>query len=78
MKTAVSLPDDLFRMAEASAHRLGVTRREIYAKAIADFWKKHQADAITERLNEVSSRPPSNVESALHRAQLTSVKKDAW
>jgi len=78
MKTAVSLPDDLFRMGEASAHSLGVSRSEFYAKAIADFLKKHQADAITERLNEVYSRHSSKVDSALHRAQLKSVKKDAW
>lgn len=78
MKTAVSLPDDLFRMAEASARRLGVSRSEFYAKAIADFLTKHQADAITERLNNVYSRHSSKVDSALHLAQMKSLGKGGW
>jgi metal-responsive CopG/Arc/MetJ family transcriptional regulator len=78
MKTAVSMPDDLFRRAEAAARRLQVSRSELYAKAIAEFLKSRQADAITERLNDVYSRTPAKVESGLHRAQLKSLEKDAW
>ncbi len=78
MKTAVSLPDDLFRMAEETARRLRISRSELYAKAIAEFLKSRRQDAITERLNEVYSRYPAKVESALHRAQLESLEKDAW
>ncbi len=37
MKTAVSLPDDLFRMAEAAARRLQVSRSELYARAITEL-----------------------------------------
>jgi hypothetical protein len=78
MKTAVSMPDDLFRRAEAAARRLRVSRSELYAKAIAEFLKGHQGNAITERLNDVYSRNPAKVESGLHRAQLKSLEKDAW
>jgi predicted transcriptional regulator len=78
MKTAVSVPDDLFRMAEATARRLRVSRSELYAKAIAEFLKGQQGDAITERLNDVYSRHPAKVDTALHRAQLKSLRKDAW
>ena len=78
MKTAVSLPDDLFRMAEASAKRLGVSRSEFYAKAIADFLTKNQATSITERLNSVYSQHSSKMDSALHRAQMKSLGKGGW
>jgi predicted transcriptional regulator len=78
MKTAVSVPDDLFRLAEATARRLRVSRSELYAKAIAEFLKRQQGNAITERLNDVYSRHPAKVDSALHRAQLKSLEKDAW
>jgi len=78
MKTAVSVPDDLFRMAEATARRLRVSRSELYAKAIAEFLKGQQGSAITERLNDVYSRHPSKVDAGLHRAQLKSLSKDAW
>jgi hypothetical protein len=78
MKTAVSLPDDLFRLAETTARRLRVSRSELYAKAIAEFLKRQDGNAITERLNDVYSRQPAKVDSGLHRAQLKSFRKDAW
>lgn len=78
MKTAVSLPDDLFRLAEAAARRLRVSRSELYAKAIAEFLKQQDGSAITKRLNDVYSRHPARVDSRLHRAQLKSLEKEAW
>ena len=78
MKTAVSLPDDLFRLAESTARRLRVSRSELYAKAIAEFLKQHDGNRITERLNDVYSRHPAKVDSGLHSAQLKSLEKDAW
>jgi len=78
MKTAVSVPDDLFRMAEVTARRLRISRSELYAKAIAEFLKGQQGDAITERLNDLYSRHPAKVDAGLHRAQLKSLPKDAW
>ena len=78
MKTAVSLPDDLFRLADAAARRLRVSRSELYAQAIAEFLKNQDGNAITERLNEVYSRRPAKLDPALHRAQLKNLKKEAW
>jgi len=78
MKTAVSMPDELFRRAEAAARRLRVSRSELYAKAIAEFLKQQDGKTITERLNDVYSRHPARVEPGLHRAQLKSLEKDAW
>jgi len=78
MKTAVSVPDDLFRQAEATARRLRVSRSELYAKAIAEFIERQHANTITKRLNDVYSRYPAKVDSALHRAQLKSLEKDDW
>lgn len=77
MKIAVSLPDDLFRQAEAAARRLRVSRSELYAKAIAEFLKREDGSAITQRLNEVYSRSPATLDSRLHRANLKSLKRDA-
>ena len=78
MKTAVSLPDDLFRRADAAARRLRISRSKLYAIAIAEFLKQRDGSAITERLNDVYSRHPAKVDSRLHRAQLKSLEKDAW
>ena len=39
MKTAISLPDPLFKSADALARRLGVSRSELFANAMADLGK---------------------------------------
>jgi metal-responsive CopG/Arc/MetJ family transcriptional regulator len=78
MKTAVSVPDDLFRLAEAAARRLRVSRSQLYATAISEFLNRRQGDSVTERLNEVYSRLPAEVDGALHHAQLRSLEKDSW
>ncbi len=78
MKTAVSLPDDLFQLAESTARRLRVSRSELYAKAIAAFLASKDDSAITERLNDVYSRNPATLDSRLHDAQLKSLDREAW
>jgi len=78
MKTAVSVPDDLFALAEAAARRLRVSRSQLYATALSEFLDRQQTNAVTERLNEVYSRRPAKVDPALHRAQMRSLDKDSW
>jgi predicted transcriptional regulator len=78
MKTAISVPDDLFRLAEATARRLRISRSRLYATAISEFLNRQQGSAITQRLDEAYSRRPAKVDSALHRAQLRSIDKDSW
>ncbi|SPF50258.1 conserved hypothetical protein [Candidatus Sulfopaludibacter sp. SbA4] len=78
MKTAVSVPDELFRQAEAAARRLRVSRSQLYATAISEFLDRQQSDTITDRLNQVYSRRPAKVDPALNRAQFRSLDKDSW
>ena len=37
MKTAISVPDPLFRQAEREAKRLGVSRSELFTRALRDY-----------------------------------------
>ncbi len=50
MKTAVSLPNDLFESAEVLAEELGFTRSELYARAVDDYVRKHRKSEIKKRL----------------------------
>ena len=47
MKTVVSIPDDLFHLAEAAARALRISRSELYAKAIAECVQGQQV-SLTE------------------------------
>ncbi len=78
MKTAVSLPDSLFRRAETAARRLRVSRSRLYATAIAEFLHRREANTVTQRLNDLYSRKPAKVDPALYAAQLRTLDKDPW
>jgi metal-responsive CopG/Arc/MetJ family transcriptional regulator len=51
MKTAISLPDDLFDEAERVARKAGISRSELYATAIKKYLESFRKDRITEELN---------------------------
>lgn len=78
MKTAISLPEDLFRMAEVAARKMRMSRSKLYATAIAEFLERRSADRITEKLNEVYSRQSSKLDPELLTAQIRSLNKERW
>ena len=53
MKTAISLPDDLFQRADAFAKRQRRSRSQVYADALAEWLARHEAQAITAALDRV-------------------------
>ncbi len=53
MKTAVSIPDRIFRAAEKTAKRLGIPRSQLFARALEEFIGNHNRDSVTEKLNSV-------------------------
>jgi metal-responsive CopG/Arc/MetJ family transcriptional regulator len=78
MKTAVSLPDEIFRQAEAAAKKLRVSRSKLYAAAISEYLDRHRAEWVTERLNQVYFQEDSGLDPALERAALKTLVKDRW
>jgi predicted transcriptional regulator len=54
MKTAVSIPDELFRQADELARRLGKSRSEVYREALADYVARREPRAVTRALNDVA------------------------
>jgi metal-responsive CopG/Arc/MetJ family transcriptional regulator len=48
MKTAVSIPDDVFEKIERLARRAGRSRSEVFSAALAEYVAKHAPDEVTE------------------------------
>lgn len=53
MKTAISIRDEIFEAAERAAEVLGISRSELYTKAVGEFVARHDGERVTERLNAV-------------------------
>ncbi len=51
MKTAVSIPDEVFEQADQLARRMGTSRSALYARALVEFVARHDTDRVTDLMN---------------------------
>ena len=82
MKTAISLPDQLYQEAEKTAKSLGIPRSRLFAKALEDFIALHKRENITERLNKVYSKVEQSGFNHISNASVEAIrnftKNDTW
>lgn len=55
MKTAVSVPDDIFELAEQLARRERRSRSEVYSAALREYVARRSPDEVTEALDRVAA-----------------------
>jgi antitoxin MazE6 len=78
MKTAISIPDKTFRDAEETAARLGISRSELYARAVRAYVDAENDEHVTEALDAVYADEPSELDPALAAAQSAALRRDDW
>ena len=78
MKTAISIPDKVFRSADALAKRLGISRSELQATAITEFLSKNQSRQVTARLDAVYAEEDSSLSPNLVQLQTRSLGHEEW
>ena len=78
MKTAVSLPDDLFEDADELARRTGRSRSELYATALREYLERHDEDRITSALNAVYATEDAKPDPFLTEAARRTLARDRW
>ncbi len=71
MKTAVSIPDEVFAEAERLARRMKRSRSHVYSQALAEYVARHTPDRVTEVLDrviaEINEPPDPFASAATHR-----------
>lgn len=78
MKTAVSIPDDLFHRADELATRLGKSRSEVYREALADYLARRAPDEVTEALNELAGDLADDHEPFVAEAARRTLQRSEW
>jgi len=78
MKTAISIPDPIFQAAEGLARRLGMSRSQLYAKAVSEYMDTHRNQNVTEILNEIYRNESSSLDDELRSMQSQSLPKEEW
>jgi predicted transcriptional regulator len=54
MKTAVSIPDDLFRKADELASRMGKSRSQVYREALEQYVAQREPRSVTAALDRLA------------------------
>jgi len=78
LKTAISIPEDIYRDAEDAAKKLGMTLSRLYSAAVADFLNRYRKDDIKAKLNKVHAAGSPGVDPALAAMQFASMPKEEW
>ena len=78
MKTAISIPDDVFQSAEQLARRMGLSRSELYVNAIKSYLKEHRDEGVTDRLNTIYGEMQAQLDPVIQSVQTRSLPKGDW
>jgi hypothetical protein len=76
MKTAISVPDDVFELAERKARQLHMTRSQLYVNAVRDYLRKEIEDDLTARVN-ATAEDERGIDEGLVGAQVRAAA-DEW
>jgi hypothetical protein len=80
MATTVEIPASALEAAERLTRRLGISRDELIARAVAAFVKAHD-EQITAQLNQVYAVEDSALDEVLSQLQVVSMRcgfSDSW
>jgi len=78
MKTAISIPDEVFNAAEEMAERLGVNRSQLYVTALREYLEAHRSHGVTARLDQVYEYQDSSLDLCVAEAQSASFDEEDW
>jgi len=71
MKTAISIPDDVFTEAEKLARELNQSRSQLYSRAVREYVARHSADSVTEALDAICAEEQPDAAFATEAAKRT-------
>lgn len=78
MKTAVSIPDELFRRADNLARRLRKSRSQMYREALAEYVVRRDAGSITSALDDVADAVGHERDPWLEEAGRLALERSEW
>ena len=78
MKTAISIPDEVFDAADEMAKRLGMSRSQLYVTAILEYLEAHRSCGVTAQLDQVYEYQDSSLDLRVAEAQTDSIDEEDW
>ena len=78
MKTAVSIPDEVFEDAERLATELQTSRSQLYSRALQEFVARHAPDRLTEAMDRVIDAVGGEIDEFSQKASRRVLEQIEW
>lgn len=78
MKTAVSIPDEVFEKAERLARRSKRSRSELFSAALSEYVARHAPDEVTESMNRVCEKVGEPADPFVTTASRRVLERSEW
>ncbi len=78
MKTAVSIPDEVFQRVERFARRAGRSRSEVFSAAIQEYVARHAPDEVTDAMDRVCADMPDQPDAFVRAAGRRALERTEW
>ena len=78
MKTAVSIPDEVFEGAERLARRTNRSRSRLFSDALKEYIARHTPDKVTEAINSALALIGDEQDSFVSSAANTILERTEW
>jgi predicted transcriptional regulator len=78
MKTAISLPKDVFEKAERLALKARKSRSQIYCEALREYVARHSPDDVTDALNRAMEQIGQTEDKFLTLASARALARVEW
>jgi len=78
MKTAVSIPDEVFEDAERLVSRFQTSRSQLYARALTEFVARHDEDRITASMNRIIEEVDPENDDFTRKAARQTLRRVDW
>lgn len=78
MKTAVSIPDDVFQRAERLARRSKKSRSRLFSDALREYVARHASEEVTEAMNRTCVAVGDTTDPFVSTAARRVLKRTEW
>jgi metal-responsive CopG/Arc/MetJ family transcriptional regulator len=78
MKTAVSIPDDVFEGAERLARQTKKSRSQLFSDAIREYVARHARDEVTEAMDRVCAELEHTPDEFVSLAGRRVLERNEW
>lgn len=78
MKTAISVPDEIYERAERFARRTKKSRSQLFSDALKEYLARHVPDEVTEAMNQACQKAGQERDAFVSSAARRILRRAEW